>query len=364
MADANKTEPGSAHKKQEARKEGQIARARDLPGAAALLAAVAAMTWFSGHGVSEWRALMSELLEQATRPVAQGGAQIGLQQLRATFLLALGWTAVVAASAWVCCTALAFQGGMVFAPKMLLRWERLQPGQNLKNLFSASSLSRTARSVVPVAAMAYLTFAVLAQDWPVLTGASDMPVSLALGWLMKTMMSLAWRCVLVLVAWSGVDYLLQRRSHETAMRMSKQEVRDEGKELQGNPETRGRIRRLQRQMHRRRMMQQVALASVVITNPTEYAVALRYDAATMAAPVVVAKGRLLLAARIRARAVSAGVPIVENRLVARTLYRYVEIGAPIPGKLYAAVAEILAFIHRTYRQHAGARPAAARPLLP
>ncbi|HVB40297.1 MAG TPA: EscU/YscU/HrcU family type III secretion system export apparatus switch protein [Terriglobales bacterium] len=360
MADANKTEPGTAHKKQEARKEGQIARGRDLPGAAAILASVAAMTWFSGHGVSEWRTLMAQMLEAATRP----GAQIGLAQFQATILLALEWTAVVAAAAWACCTAFAFQGGFLFAPKMLLRFDRLQPGQNLKNMVSASSLSRTARSVVPVGAMAYLTFALLAQNWSLLMASSEMPVPLALGWLTQIMMSMAWRCALVLVAWSGIDYMLQRRSHETSMRMTKQEIKDEGKELQGSPETRGRIRRLQRQMHRRRMMQQVALASVVITNPTEYAVALRYDAATMAAPVVVAKGRLLLAARIRARAVSAGVPIVENRLVARTLYRHVEIGTPIPGKLYAAVAEILAFIHRTYRNQAQPASPGLRPMLP
>lgn len=342
MADDNKTEPGTAHKRGEARKEGQVARGRDLPGALVMLAAIGALAWFSSGGLGQWRALWEQLLEQATRP----GATIGLAQFRATFILALGWTAAVVAVAWVCGTAIAFQGGFVIAFPSLLKFDRLRPDQNLKKLFSASTMSHALRSILPVLVIFYFTYGVLAVNWGPLVRSSYMPVPMALGWLISLMLGLAWRGALVLLVWAGVDYMLQRHSHETSLRMSKQEVKEESKELQGSPETRGRIRRIQRQMHRRRMMHEVAMATVVITNPTEYAIALKYRPDSMAAPVVVAKGRNLVAARIRALAVGAGVPIVENRPLARALYRHVEIGAPIPGKLYAAVAEILAFIHR------------------
>ena len=346
MADANKTEPGTEHKRSEARKEGQVARSHDLPGAAAILAAIAMLAWFSGGGLLQWRSLMGQLLEQATARETQ----IGLAQFRATFMLALGWSALAIAGAWVCCTAIAFQGGFVISPKALFKPERLRPDQNLKNMVSASSWSRTARSIIPVLVISYFTYGLLSTQWEMLVRSSFMPVTDALQWLVQMLFSLAWRGGLVLLVWSGVDYILQRRSHEQGLRMTKQEVKEESKELQGSPETRGRIRRIQRQMHRRRMMHKVALATVVITNPTEYAVALRYDPETMAAPEVVAKGRNAVAARIRTLAIAAGVPVIENRPVARALYRYVEIGSPIPGKLYAAVAEILAFIRRAQAQ--------------
>lgn len=346
MAEENKTEPGTAHKREEARKEGQIARSHDLSAAAGMLAAIGALAWFSGGGVTAWRTLMGQLLEEATRP----GASIGLAQFRATFLLALRWTAWAAGAAWMAGTAVAFQGGFVLVPAALFKPGRLQPGQNVKNMFSAASWSRTARSILPVTVIGWLTYGLVAQSWPVLVRSSAMPVSAALDWLSGMMVSLAWRGGMVLLAWAGVDYCLQRRTHESALKMSKQEVKEESKELQGSPETKGRIRRIQRQMARRRMMREVPGATVVITNPTEYAIALKYVPETMAAPVVVAKGRMQVAGRIRALAVGAGVPIVENRPLARALYRTVEIGAPIPGKFYAAVAEILAFLRRAQNQ--------------
>ncbi|MGH9393796.1 MAG: EscU/YscU/HrcU family type III secretion system export apparatus switch protein [Terriglobales bacterium] len=346
MADSSKTEPGTPKKREDARKEGQIARGRDLPGAVAVLAAIAVMAWFSGSGMAQWRRLLEGLLAQATAPGATMDALTGLAQLRQTFLLALIWSGVVAAAAWVCATAVAFQGGFIFSGSALLKFDRLQPMTNLKNMFSLSTLSRTARSIIPVAVMAYLTYGVILGNWGKLLRASDMSVSMGLAWVSQLGMSMAWRGGAVLLGWAGVDYLMQHRSHENALKMTKQEVKQDAKETQGSPETRGRIRRLQRQMARRRMMQEVPKAAVVITNPTHFAVALRYDPETMAAPVVVAKGQDRIAARIRALAVSAGVPIVENREVARALYALVDLGAPIPGTFYAAVAEILAYLRR------------------
>jgi flagellar biosynthetic protein FlhB len=131
--------------------------------------------------------------------------------------------------------------------------------------------------------------------------------------------------------------------------MTRQEVREDFKEMEGHPAIRGRIRRLQREMRRRRMLRDVARATVVVTNPNEYAVALEYKPETMAAPVVVAKGRNLLAQKIKHEARWHGIPLVENPPLAQALYRAAEVGQTIPAKLYTAVAEILAFIYRTQR---------------
>jgi flagellar biosynthetic protein FlhB len=150
----------------------------------------------------------------------------------------------------------------------------------------------------------------------------------------------------LLFCWSVIDYLVEWQSRESRLKMSRQDLRDEMKETEGNPQIRGRIRGLQRQMRRRRVKADVSRAAVVLTNPTHYAVALGFDFTTMEAPKLLAKGRNLLAEEIKAEARWAGVPIIENPSLARSLYRSVEVGQPIPVDLYAAVAAILAWLYR------------------
>ena len=158
--------------------------------------------------------------------------------------------------------------------------------------------------------------------------------------------SLIWKAAAVFLALGMFDYWRQRRRYMADLRMTKQEVRDEMKELEGNPQVKVRIRRLQRDLLRRRMMHQVPKATAVIVNPTHYAVAIRYAMEAMAAPVVVAKGKNYLAQRIRQKAVLHQVPIVENPPLAQALYKAAEVGQEIPAHLYRAVAEILAYIFK------------------
>ena len=150
----------------------------------------------------------------------------------------------------------------------------------------------------------------------------------------------------LLFGWSAIDFLVEWQSRESRLKMSRQEMREEYKESEGSPEVRNRIRGLQRQMRRRKVKEEVAKAAVVLTNPTHYAVALAFDFTSMDAPRVVAKGRDLLAEEIKAEARWAGVPILENPPLARSLYRLVEVGQSIPADLYAAVAAILAYLYR------------------
>jgi flagellar biosynthetic protein FlhB len=150
----------------------------------------------------------------------------------------------------------------------------------------------------------------------------------------------------LLFGWAAIDYLIEWQSRESRLKMSREDLRDEYKETEGNPQIRSRIKGLQRQMRRKRVKNDVSKAAVVLTNPTHYAVALGFDFATMDAPKVLAKGRNLLAEEIKAEARWAGVPIIENPPLARSLYRSVEVGQPIPADLYAAVAAILAYLYR------------------
>ncbi|MCX6827285.1 MAG: EscU/YscU/HrcU family type III secretion system export apparatus switch protein, partial [candidate division Zixibacteria bacterium] len=150
----------------------------------------------------------------------------------------------------------------------------------------------------------------------------------------------------VLVALAILDYAYQKYDYEKSIRMSKQEIRDEYKDTEGSPEIKSRVRQIQREISRKRMMQEIPKADVVVTNPTHIAVALKYNPDEMDAPMVVAKGERLIAEKIKEIAVEAGIPIVENRPLARALFNICEIGAYVPAKLYRAVAEVLAYVYR------------------
>jgi flagellar biosynthetic protein FlhB len=239
----------------------------------------------------------------------------------------------------------------VFSPQALeLSGSRLNVANNLGRIFSPAGLSPLLKSLFPLGVLIYLAISILSRDWFLVMHSLQMNLPLQMHWLANLAYEFSWKAGCVLLIWSGADYGLQKYSYEQSLRMSKQEVRDEHKDLEGNPQTRGRIRRRRREMRRRQMLQQVSRATVVITNPDEYAVALEYKPETMTAPLVVAKGRGLLAQKIKREAQWYEIPIVENVPLARALYRSVEIGGSIPSKLYTAVAEVLAFIYRAQAQ--------------
>jgi flagellar biosynthetic protein FlhB len=195
--------------------------------------------------------------------------------------------------------------------------------------------------MIPAALLAVFAVQRMARQWDMPPFSSVRLIALG-GDVYDLLLAAAW----LLFAWAAIDYLVEWRSREQRLKMSRQEMREEYKESEGNPQIRGRIRNLQRQARRRRMQADVAKAAVVITNPTHYAVALDFNFETMDAPKVLAKGRNLLAEEIKEQARWAGVPILENPALARSLYRSVEPGQSIPVELYAAVASILAFLYR------------------
>jgi len=240
-----------------------------------------------------------------------------------------------------------FQGGWNFAPESLqFNWSRLNPGQGLKRFKVTQTGPDMLKNLVSVAVVAYLGYgtarAVVSetQRFPWLSPGGSAVVA----W--SHTEKLLWQIGFALAFLAIFDYGLQRYRMMKQLKMTKQELKSEARESEGNAEVKGRIRRIQRDMARRRMIDDVKKATVVITNPTHFAVALQYNRDSMLAPKVLAKGRDILAARIREEARKHEIPIVENKPLAQALYKTVEVGETIPAQLFAAVAEVLAYLVR------------------
>ena len=344
-----KTEKPTAKRLKDARKKGQVARSKDLAMAAALVAGTLALARLGGYLVqSLGDRLAADLAHFGDDPLRTlTGAQVdGVVILGAQAIAVLvGPIALVTIAATV--GVHGFQGGWTFSPEAVhLNWSRLNPVNGAKRLSPAQSGPDTLKSLFSVTVVAFI-------GWGVTK--AILGDSLRLAWLTPSASSLVWwdhaETLLWRIAWALVvlaigDYALQRYRLMRQLRMSKQELRSESKEQEGDAEVKGRIRRIQRDLARRRMIDDVKKATVVITNPTHFAVALEYRRDSMLAPRVLAKGRDHLAARIREEARRHEVPIVENKPLAQALYKTVEIGDTIPAQLFAAVAEVLAYLVR------------------
>lgn len=349
MADQNRTEKATPRRRQKAREEGQVVRSRDLIAGLGTITAVMVLAWQLPAFASDWRGLLRHELESAaTRP-----DQL-LPAWRNDLVIFRG-VALATSLSWLVATVGGVaQGGLVLAPAALApKLSRLSPGSRLGQLFSLSAVSHLLKALLPTVVIVSLAVSLLARDWmrlpALLHGSGGGLAAFTTG----HMFELAWKGSLVLLVWSSADYFFERWRHENDLKMSRQDLRDEYKETEGNPAVKMRIRRLQRQARRSRMLKDVERAAVVITNPTEFAIALEFRM-EMEAPVVVAKGRNLLAAQIREVALWHGIPLVENPPLAHALYRAVEVGQAIPPKLYAVVAEILAAIWRAQARAAQA----------
>jgi flagellar biosynthetic protein FlhB len=363
----DRTEQATPHRREKARKDGDILHSRELTAAAGTLAGVLALTLLGRSVLIAWRGAYSGFLDlgQASHwePAELAGTMAALRRLALAVLTPVGAVmAAVAAGAFS--VGVLQTGGLSFhAGAAGFKFDRVNPLTNVKNLFSLRAAARLGKSLIPAALLAAFAVQRIARQFslpPFSTARLESLCSDVFGLLQAA----AW----LLFAWALIDYAVEWQSRESRLRMSKQDLRDEFKETEGSPQIRSRIRGLQRQMRRRQVKADVSRAAVVLTNPTHYAIALGFDFTTMEAPKVLAKGRNLLAEEIKAEARWAGVPIVENPPLARSLYRSVEVGQAIPVDLYAAVAAILAYL---YRQRVEAevrerrrREAAARSVRP
>ncbi len=356
MADENKSEQATQRRRQKAREEGQVLRSRELGSSLSLLTGVLLLATLAPRWGVAWRALLQRDLDVGATHDLAHEAVLSTQLLPMSVVMPLAGVGLLLGALWMAALAATLaQGGIVVAPALLQpKIQRISPAAKLKQLFSLAGLSSLLKTLLPTAVVTWLVWQMVLRDWHPLLTSSRMGFRVFLSFLASRLYEAGWKVGLVMLGWAGVDYLLQRQHFESGLKMSRQEVREEAKDSEGNPMVKGRIRRLQRQMRRRRMMQEVKQATVVITNPHEYAIAIQYSP-EMPAPVVVAKGRNRLAQQIKQIALWQGIPMIENKPLAHTLYRAVEIGQSIPPKLYAVVAEVLAAIFRAQARAAGGR---------
>ncbi len=350
---AQRTEEPTPRRKQKAREEGQVSSSKELTVSLQFGAAVLMLAMFGGAVYEGVAASALGLFRFAFR---REEMSVELLQLVAAELLAGPLTFLgVLGGVLLTIGAVVHLGQTSFSmsvKRLTPDIKRLNPAQKLKEL-PGDNLSQLAKSLL------LLPLAGLVFSWVVGTELQTylmlprMGMAAGAATVGGSLLGLLEKAAVVLLVLGLLDLWRQRRKVHKKMMMTKQEVRQEHKDLEGDPQIKGRLRRLQREMVRKRMMSDVPDASLVVTNPTHYAVAVKYNPDDMAAPLVVAKGLDFLALRIRAKAEEHGVPIVENPLLAQALYKGAEVGQEIPLALYRAVAEILAYIYRLRGERPG-----------
>lgn len=345
-----KTEPATPKRREEARRKGQVARTAELGTAAVLLAGFGVLSmWAAGAG----RTLM-DLATQYLGGSVRLEPNVGAVQGLFTSLVLSAATVVAPFMAVALLVGLASQlaqVGFLFTTEPLQpKLERINPLEGFKRLVSRRALVNMLKALAKIAIVGYIAYSEVRRALDMLPMLATVPMSDAVALVGGIVLRTGIYIGLALLVVAALDYMFQRLEHERSLRMARQEVKEELKQTEGDPQLRARIRRRQRELASRRMMQEVPTADVIVTNPVHLAVALKYDQAVMEAPVVVAKGAGIVARRIKEVAEEHGVPVVEDVVLARSLYDGVELGQAIPVDLYQAVADVLAFVYRMRRR--------------
>jgi flagellar biosynthetic protein FlhB len=353
MADqpaGEKSLPASGRKRQRAREEGNIARSQDLSAAVTMFAALLAMQflgeWMFGVLVDTGRYYFNSLdLLRIEAPQAQWFALDALT--RTGYCVLPIMLVLLVAGVFINFV----QVGFLYAPNMLIpKFNKVNPFTGFGKFFSIRALVELVKSLLKLSIVGWVVWVSVRDRTPellLLMQSTPWEASMILSGLVLIVW---WRVVLAMFVLGLLDYAFQKWQYERDLMMTAQEAREESREMEGDPRLKSRIRQMQREMAMRRMMTAVPEAEVVVTNPTTYAVALRYDPNAMEAPVVVAKGQRLVAQRIREIAAENDVPIVERPELARNLFRSVELGQAVPEHLFRAVAEILAYVYQIDRR--------------
>ena len=345
-----KSEQPTPRRRQESREQGQVPRSTDLTAAIVLLTGLVLLNMFGPRIYAQLLALTQDIGRMSDPSAGDvliwvrraGYAALGMLWPFLSILLVVSLAGAVA------------QSGPVFTFKKLQpKLENISPMKGLKRIFSTDSLTRTLMGLLKMALVGLVAYvSIREQIVPVLASSLIEPLGIV-NFAATIVFSLALRMALILLILGLIDYFYQRWKVEKSMRMTKQEVKDEMKRMEGDPLLKQRRRQTQMRLAMQRIATEVPHADVVVTNPTEYAVALRYDESTMTAPRVVAKGVDFLALRIRQIAQQHSVPVVQRPPLARALHAAVEVGQEVPPKYYRAVAELLAYVYQISGKAAG-----------
>ncbi len=360
-SDLERTEPASQRRLEQAREEGHVPQSRELSAFLVLIAGAGGVWVMGGWLANRIADLMRQGLSldhrSAFDTTAMGGALAGLGSEALLSLAPLFVVLVLAAVAGPM-----ILGGRVFSSKALSAdFSRIDPIKGFGRIFSVQGLAELLKALAKAALIGGIAMWVMWREHQSLFTLLSQPLNPGLASFFGILMLSTTLIVAGLALIAAADVPFQLWQYHSKLRMTKEELRQEAKELEGDPQLKARIRSQQREVARRRMMSEVPKADVVVTNPTHFSVALKYEAARMSAPRVVAKGRGLLALKIRETAGESGVPVLEAPPLARALYRHAELGDQIPAALYTAVAEVMAYVYQL-RSHL--RQGAPAPGLP
>jgi flagellar biosynthetic protein FlhB len=342
-----RTEKATDHRRKKAREEGQVAKSQELNAAAILCLGFVTLYMAGPFLAHQAMQLMRYTMVNAPFIAAQDPtfATVFNENL-VKFLILL--TPIFAVLTIVAVGVNVAQVGFQISSKsMELKFDRLDLVQGVKRMISMRSLVQLVRDTIKLLVVGFVAYKVIASEFHSFFLLPDMSVPEFAGVLGKLTLMLALKTGGAILIIAILDYVYQRYEFEKSIRMSKQDIKDEYKDTEGSPQIKSRVRQLQRETARRRMMAAVPEADVVVTNPTHLAVAIKYDPDQMNAPFVLAKGERLIAQKIKEIAREHGIPVIEDKPLARALFKMCDIGQMIPGNLYRAVAELLAYVYKT-----------------
>lgn len=347
-----KTEEPTSKKLEDTRKDGKVAKSKELSSGLELISLFLILKFFVGYmgkqfmkffdtiygKFSDYTTYWNGSIVRADYAILFRGVYLSILKLLLPFFI-IGVIVSIASN------MLQFKFKVTAKP-LRPKFSKLNPISGFKRMFSAEKLMELLKSILKVVLISALVYSTIKDDWVYLYKFYEMPLNQAIELIGNIVINLGLKISLFFLVIAFSDFAYQKYKFHKDVKMTKQEVKDEYKNAEGDPQIKGKIRQKMREVSQRRMMQDVPKADVVITNPTHFAVAIRYDAETGGAPVVLAKGADYLAQKIKAIAKEHGVQMVENRPLARMLYANVEVGQEIPPELYQAVAEVLAMVYK------------------
>lgn len=349
MAGGEKTEAPTPKRKEDVKKKGQVPRSHELNSVLGLLAAVIILRTTGGNLFTQITGLMGNNFRNLTAndwtaaSITSYGTNLGMTFLAAMAPLFGALMIIGVAGSYS-------QGGLILTFKpMLPDFSRINPGKGFKRIFSKRALLEFVKSILKLGIVGFIVYQTFQDKYPQIVSLSGSDLRGAAGVIANVGLDILLKAGFALMAVAAMDYAYQRWEFQKNLKMTKEEVKEELRQSEGDPKIKSKLRQQQKQMASRRMMRDVPAADVIITNPTHLAVAIQYRPESMRAPKVTAKGQLLVAERIKELARQHHVPVIENKPLAQALYKSVEIGSEIPSALYHAVAEVLAFIYSLKR---------------
>ncbi|AOZ94236.1 flagellar biosynthesis protein FlhB [Paenibacillus crassostreae] len=341
-----KSEKATPKKRGDARKKGQVSKSTELSGSITLLSAFICLLIFGGYFKERIVFLYTDIfINRLTTEITINNVMMMFREYGIQILLLLAPLFLVLI-VMALISSIMQVGFLLTGEPLKMQFSKLSPIKGFQNIFSMRSLVEFAKSILKMIVIGYLVYTTLWGKKVEIASLSEINIDNILIFMVDLTMDLGIKIAIALLILAVFDFIYQRYEHEKGLKMSKQDIKDEYKKMEGDPLVKGKIKERQRRMAMQRMMQEIPNADVIITNPTHFAIALKYDASEMEAPTIIAKGQDYVALRIREIAKEHGIITMENKPLARALYKRAEIGDSIPADLFQAVAEVLAYVYK------------------